>query len=133
MGQRVQGLLIVLVCGVAEHDSLVSRSDVLKLLVTDDSVGNVGVLGLDHLDDVHLFSTHAALPRVEADSSDSLACDGLEVNLLLGAGDFSHQAECFRFGTRFHGNSGRGVDLDAGINDSIGYLITHLIRMALSD
>jgi len=133
MGQRVEGLLVPFVSGVAEHDALVSSPDVFQFLVTDDSVGDVDVLGLHNLDDVHLFTTHATGPRVEADSSDGLASNCFEVNLLLGAGDFSHKTECFGFSAGFHGDSGRGVYLNARIDDSIRDLIAHLIGMSFSD
>ena len=87
--------LIVLICRITKHNSLVSSSDVLQLLAADNSVGDVSILGFDHLDDVHLFAAHSTLPRVEANSCDGLACNGLEINLFFSAGDFSHQAECF--------------------------------------
>lgn len=133
MGQRVESLLVPFVSGVAEHDALVSSSNVFQFLVTDDSVSNVSVLGLHNLDDVHLFTTHATGPRVEADSSDGLASNSFKVNLIICAGDFSHQTECFRFSASFHGDSGSGVYLNARVDDSIRDLIAHLIGMSFSD
>jgi hypothetical protein len=133
MGERVEGLLVVLVSSVSEHDSLISSTDVREVLGSDDSSSNVGVLGLDDGNDRHLGSIHTLFPGVEADIVDGLTGNSLEVNLVGSDRDFSEEAKSLGLGGSLHGDSACGVDLDAGIDDSIRDLIAHLIGMAFTD
>jgi hypothetical protein len=92
MRKRVEGLLIVLVSSISEHDTLVSSTNVFKRFSTMDRGGDVGILGLDDLDNVHLSSVHTLIPGVEADSINGITGNLLEVDLFLSARDFSEKA-----------------------------------------
>jgi hypothetical protein len=80
MRERVESLLIVLVGSVAEHNSLISSADVLKLLGADYRVGDVGILSFDDGDKSQFVSVHSLFPGVEADVVNSLTSNCLEVN-----------------------------------------------------
>jgi len=62
MGKRVESLLVVLVGGVAEHNTLITSADVSKVLLSNDSSSDVFVLSFDDGDNGHFGSVHALLP-----------------------------------------------------------------------
>jgi len=92
MRKRVEGLFIVLVSSISEHDTLISSTNVFKRFSTMDRGGDVGILGLDDLNNVHLGSVHTLIPGVEADFVNGITGNLLEVDFFLSARDFSEKA-----------------------------------------
>jgi len=66
MRERVKGLLIPLIGGVAEHNSLIASTEILLLLISVDSSGNVGVLSLDDLNHIACSSVKSNCPVIVA-------------------------------------------------------------------
>jgi len=129
----VEGLLIPLISGISEHESLITGSHVKFVLLTVDGSGNVGILSVDVQDDIAVIGIESDVLAGEtnflADSSGNL----LEVNLTLVNGNFSEKNNHTGLGGSFHGNLAVGVDLEAGIKDSVRDLIAELVWMSLTD
>jgi len=93
MRVRVECLLIPLIGSIAKHDSLVTSSEILLLLVSVDSRGNVGILCLNDLDHVALSAIESLFPRIVSDSFAGITGDLLEIDLLLGDASLAHEDE----------------------------------------
>lgn len=91
MRVRVECLLVPLIGSIAKHDSLITSSEILLLLVSVDSRSNVGILCLNDLDHVALSPIETLLPRIVSDSFAGVTCDLLEINLLLGDASLAHE------------------------------------------
>lgn len=89
MGERVECLLIILVSSIAEHNSLVTSTEVFELLADVDAVGDLGRLCFDNIHDVAFSSAESLLPRVVTNSITSISCNLFKVYLLFGAADLS--------------------------------------------
>ena len=77
----MEGLLIPLISGISEHESLITGSHILLVLLSVDGGGDVGILSVNVQDDVAVVGIESDVIAGEtnllADSSGNL----LEVNL----------------------------------------------------
>ena len=119
-----------LVGGVAEHDTLVSGTNVLLVLANVHALGDVGRLLLDGNKDGAGLVVETLLGGVVADVLDGAAHDGLVVNGGLG-GDLAENHDHAGLGAGLAGDLGVGVLLEAGIKDGVGDLVAQLVGVAL--
>ena len=133
MRVRVECLLIPLIGSIAKHDSLVTSSEILLLLVPVDSRGNVGILCLNNLDHVALSPIKTLLPRIVANSFACVSCDLLEIHLLLRDTRLSHEHEHLALDGTLHSHLRVGVNPEAGVENGIGNLIAEFIWVTFSD
>ena len=80
----VQVLGIPLVGGIAEHEALVSSTEVVLLLLLVHSVGDFSGLRLDVEDHVHIVAVETDLRCIVANTDADVSCDLLEIHLFLG-------------------------------------------------
>ena len=123
-----------LVHGVAEHHALVAGTLLVILL----AVGGLGIHALRDVGGLLVHrDEHGAALVVElqvgvhvADILDGVAGDFLEIDVRLG-GDFAGNHDEARVHERFAGHAALRVLCEAGVEDGIGNLVGHLVRMAL--
>jgi len=89
MGERMECLLIILICSVAEHDSLITGTEVFELLANVDAIGDLSRLCFDNIDDVAVSSRETFLEGIVTNSIASIPRDLFEVYLLFGAANLS--------------------------------------------
>ena len=87
----MQGFLIPLVCGIAEHQTLITCADICISLVGVDSSENIGILGLDVSDYLAVCSIKTDCFTCIADLSANVACNLLKVDLVRGHSGFSEK------------------------------------------
>jgi hypothetical protein len=112
-----------LIGGIAEHDTLITGTELLQRLLIVETLRNVGRLLLNRDENVAGFVVEAFGGIVIADIFDGVADDVLVVKVSLG-GDFTKDHDHARLGGRFTSDLGQGVFLEAGIEDRIGHLVT---------
>mgnify|MGYP003624095068 CR=1 FL=1 len=117
-GEQLGGL----VGGIAEHDALVTGTQLLEGLLVVQTLGNVGRLLLNGNEDVARLVVEALVGRVVADVLDGIADDLLVVEVGLG-GDLAKDHDHARLGGRLAGDLGERVLLEAGIEDGVGDLV----------
>ena len=110
---------IPFVSGIAEHDALVTCSEVLKLFVTMDSLGNIGILSFNDLNDFASCSVHTLDPVIITNLLAGVPDNLLKVDLVLGDSSLSHESNDFRLSCGFHSNLGIRVNSDARIHDGV--------------
>lgn len=115
-----------LIGGVAEHDALVTSTDLLDALVEVDALGDIGALLLDGNDDVAGVAVDALVGGGVADVADGGADDVLEIDLGVG-GDLTEDHDHAGLGGGLAGDLGLGVLGEAGVEDGIGNLIAELV------
>lgn len=113
-GQELGGL----VGGIAEHDTLVTGTEVLEGLLVVQALGNVGRLLLNGNEDVAGLVVEALVGRVVADLLDGIADDLLVVDVGL-CGDLAEDHDHAGLGGSLASNLGEGVLLEAGIEDGV--------------
>lgn len=119
-GQRKE--LGGLVGGIAEHDTLVTSTELLESLLVVETLSNVGRLLLNGNEDVARLVVEALVRRVVANVLDGIADNLLVVEVCL-CGDFTKDHDHTGLGGRLAGDLGEGVLLEAGIEDGVGDLI----------
>jgi hypothetical protein len=89
---------IPLVGGIAEHEALISSTEIVSRLfmVSMDSLGDVGVLGLNVDQNVHVLAVQAFVIAVVTDSLADVSGDLLEVYLRSSACNFSKKAYLYQ-------------------------------------
>ncbi len=138
-------ILLRLVGGIAEHDSLVTGTVGLEVTMVE-TLGNVGRLLLDGDEDVAGLVVEALFRRVVADLLDGVTDDLLEVEVGLG-GDLTENHDHARLGGRLAADLGPWVLRQTGVelckqnglivdftrwrgrrtHDGIGDLVTDLV------
>ena len=120
---------IGLVGGVAEHQALVAGA-LLVALGLVHPFGDVGGLGADGVQHRTGLAVEAALGVVVADVRHHLAYQAFKVNISLGAHLARHQHHA-GFHEGLAGHTGLRVLFQHGIQNRIGYLVGHFVRVAL--
>jgi hypothetical protein len=121
-----------LVGGIAEHDTLVTGTELLESLLVVKTLSNVGALLLNGDEDVASLVVEALLGRVVADVLDGVTDDLLVVDLGLG-GDLAEDHDHAGLGGTLASDLGERVLLEAGIEDGVGDLVSDLVGVALAD
>mmetsp|Transcript_2115 Transcript_2115/g.3182 ORF Transcript_2115/g.3182 Transcript_2115/m.3182 type:complete len:258 (-) Transcript_2115:342-1115(-) len=129
-GHELRGLI----SGIAEHVALVASTDLLKRLGahTMNTLANIRGLLLDEDKDLALVTIETNILRGEADLLASLADNGLVINL-GGSGNLTENHHHVGLGAGLASNLGIRILGKDGIKNSVGHLVTKLIRMALVD
>jgi hypothetical protein len=127
-GEQLGGL----VGGIAEHDTLVTGTEVLEAVVKVKTLGNIGRLLLDGDEQVQGLVVETLGGVIVADVLDGLTDNLLVVDLGLG-GDLTEDHDHARLGGRLAGDLGHGVLGKAGIEDGIRDLVADLVGVALAD
>lgn len=121
-----------LIGGVSDHESLVSGSDILLLLLDVDGVSDLLRLLVNSDDDGGVLVVESLGDIIISDLLDGLSGDLLDLEVSLG-GDFSeNHAESVLDGS-LAGDLGFGVLGQASIQDGVGDIVAQLIRMTVSD
>jgi hypothetical protein len=107
-----------LVRGIAEHDALVTGTELLHGLLIVQTLGNVGRLLLNGDENVARLVVEALVGAVVANVLDGVADDLLVVEMGLG-GDLAKDHDHARLGGSLAGNLGERVLLEAGIEDGV--------------
>lgn len=121
-GQELGGL----VGGIAEHDALVTSTELLKGLLVVKTLSDIGRLLLNGNEDVASLVVETLVGRVVADVLDGLADDLLVVEVGLG-GDLTEDHDHTGLGGGLAGDLGEGVLLQAGIENGVRDLIADLV------
>ena len=127
-GEQLGGL----VGGIAEHDALVTGTEVLEALVKMETLGDIGGLLLDSDEKVEGLVVEALGRVIIANALDGLTDHLLVVNLGLG-GDLAKDHDHAGLGGGLAGDLGEGVLGQAGIENGVGDLISDLVGVALAD
>lgn len=135
-GHEVLGL----VGGVAEHDTLVTGTDVQVGLADVDTTGNVRRLLVDPDKDLAVVAVQAlrldrrevVLVRVEADLPDLCTDDGLVVDV-AGGRDLTEDHDHVVLRGGLAGDLGVRVGRQTRIEDGIGDLVSELVGVSLVD
>lgn len=121
-----------LVGGVAEHDTLVTSTELLEGLLVVETLGDIGRLLLNGDEEVEGLVVEALGGVIVSDVLDGLADDLLVVELGLG-GDLTEDHDHTGLGGSLASDLGEGVLSQAGIEDGIGNLIGDLVGVTLTD
>lgn len=127
-GEELRGL----VGGVAEHDTLVTSTELLEGLLVVETLGDIGRLLLNGDEEVEGLVVEALGGVIVSDVLDGLADDLLVVELGLG-GDLTEDHDHTGLGGSLASDLGEGVLSQAGIEDGIGNLIGDLVGVTLTD
>ncbi len=118
-----------LVGGVAEHHPLVAGA-LLAWILAVHALGDVDRLLADGVEHRAGVAVKAEVGVVVADVADHLAYQRLEVHPGRGGDLAGHQHEA-RLHQRFAGDPGLAVLAEDGVEDGVGDLVRHLVRVAL--
>lgn len=118
--------------GIAEHETLVTGTQLLQSLLVVKTLSDIGGLLLNGNHDVAGLVVEALVGGVVADLLDGASDDVLVVNGSLG-GDLTEDHDHTGLGGRLASDLGEGVLSKAGIEDGIGNLITDLVGVAFTD
>mmetsp|Transcript_19617 Transcript_19617/g.47519 ORF Transcript_19617/g.47519 Transcript_19617/m.47519 type:complete len:279 (+) Transcript_19617:1967-2803(+) len=121
-----------LVRGIAEHVTLIARTDFLDALVDVDGLCDLGGLLLDGDDDLHGLVVQPLLRVVVPDVLARLTHNLLVVNVSLGR-DLAKHHHHSGLGTCLAGDLGVGILRQAGVEHSVGHLVAQLVGVALVD
>lgn len=121
-----------LVGGIAEHDTLVTGTKLLKSLLVVQTLGDIGRLLLNGDQQVEGLVVEALGRVIVADALDGVTDDLLVVELGLG-GDLTKDHDHTSLGSGLASNLGQRVLGQAGIEDGIGNLISNLVGVTLTD
>ena len=127
-GEELRGL----VGGIAEHDTLVTSTEVLEAVVKVETLSDIRGLLLNGDEQVEGLVVEALGGVVVTDVLDGIADDLLVVELGLG-GDLTEDHYHTGLGGGLAGNLGEGVLSQAGVEDGIGDLISDLVGVTLTD
>ena len=121
-----------LVGGIAEHDTLVAGTELLKSLVVVETLSNVRRLLLDGDEKVTGLVVEALLRVIVADVLDGITDDLLVVKASTG-GDLAEDHDHTSLGGSLASDLGEGVLRQAGIEDGIGDLVGNLVGVTLTN
>ena len=129
----VKGLGVPLIGGIAEHDTLISSTEVIHVLRDVDGLGNLGALSLNVDKDGHGLIVETLLVVVVTNlladvSSYLLIVDGRATNEGL-----TEKADHLGLGCGLEADLAVLVLSDALVEDTVGDLIAELIRVAFTD
>lgn len=127
-GEELRGL----VSGITEHDTLVTSTELLEGLIVVKTLGDIGRLLLNGDEQVAGLIVETLGRVIIADALDSLTDDLLVVELGLG-GNLTEDHDHTGLGGSLASNLGEGILSQAGIEDSIGDLISDLVGVTLAD
>ena len=130
-GQRERHIVVGLVAGVAEHNALVAGA-LFAVAVPVHAHCDVAALGLDDGHNATGVGVEAVFAPGIADAADGLAGDFLYV----GEGMRRHfPADDHQTGGHegFTGDAGILVPAQAGVEDGVGNLVGHFVRMAFGN
>jgi len=127
-GEELRGL----VSGIAEHDTLVTGTKLLKSLLVVETLGDIRGLLLNGDEQVAGLVVKALGGVIVTDVLDGVTDNLLVVELGLG-GDLTEDHDHTGLGGSLASNLGEGVLPEAGIEDSVGNLISDLVGVALTD
>ena len=127
-GHELRGLI----SGIAEHDTLVTSTDLFEGLGSHamDTLADIRGLLLKVDEDLALVSVKTDVIGDETDVADSVTDDLLVVNL-GESGDLSENHHHVGLGGSLASDLGLGVLLEASVEDGIRHLISELIRVTL--
>ena len=128
-----------LVGGIAKHHTLISRADGVDLFIghfiffcfqglihTQSDIGGLLVDGRHHAAGIRI---KAEFPAGVTDFTDRITDDFLDIHI-GGGGDLAHHHHQAGRRTGFAGYPAHGILFDQFIQDGVGNLIAHFIRMS---
>jgi hypothetical protein len=121
-----------LVSGITEHDTLVTSTELLESLLVVKTLSDIGRLLLNGDEQVAGLVVKTLGGVIIADVLDGITDDLLVVELGLG-GDLTEDHDHTSLGGSLASNLGEGILPEAGIEDSVGNLISDLVGVALTD
>lgn len=121
-----------LVGGITEHDTLVTGTELLEDLLVVETLCDIWTLLFDSNEDVASLVVKALGRVIVANVLDSLTNDLLVVNSCLG-GNFTKDHDHTGLGSSLASNLGRWVLGQAGVEHSIGDLVSDLVWVATAD
>ena len=127
-GEQLGGLI----GSIAEHDTLITGTEVLQAVVEMEALGNIGRLLLNGDEKVEGLVIEALGGVIIADILDGVADNLLVVNLGLG-GDFPEDHDHAGLGGRLASDLGEGVIGQAGIENGIRDLVGNLVGVSFTD
>lgn len=127
-GEKLGGL----VGGIAEHDTLVTGTELLKGLIVVETLSDIGGLLLNGDEQVAGLVVEALGGVIVTDALDGLSDDLLVVNLGLG-GNLTKDHDHAGLGGSLASHLGEGVLAQAGIKNGIGDLVSDLVGVTLTD
>jgi hypothetical protein len=127
-GEELRGL----VSGITEHDTLVTGTKLLKSLLVVETLGDIRGLLLNGDEQVAGLVVKALGGVIVSDVLDGVTDNLLVVELGLG-GDLTEDHDHTGLGGSLASNLGEGVLPEAGIEDSVGNLISDLVGVTLTD
>lgn len=128
----MESFLVPLIRCVAEHKALITCAEVLFVLLGPHTVSDFFTLGLDIDDDVALAAVEADIVVGVADSFGDFTSDLLEVDLLFSNASLSEKHDHVALSGSLHSDFSVRIDLNASIENTVRYLIAHLIRVAFT-
>lgn len=127
-GEELRGL----VGSIAEHDTLVTGTELLESLLVVETLRDIGRLLLNGDEQVAGLVVETLGGVIVADVLDSFTDDLLVVEVGLG-GNFTEDHDHAGLGGSLASNLGEGVLGEAGIEDGIRNLISDLVGVTLTD
>ena len=136
----IRHILLCLVRRIAEHHSLVSGSDGVNIFLCRrcclcferliHAESNICGLLVDHRNHAAGLRVKSVIRAGISDVADRIAHDLLHIYIGIG-GDLSHNHHHTGRSACLAGNAAHGILLHKRIQDGIGNLVAHLIRMSL--
>lgn len=121
-----------LVGGIAEHDTLVTSTELLKSLIIVKTLGDIRRLLLNGDEQVAGLVVETLLRVVITDVLDGVTDNLLVVDLGIG-GDLTKDHDHTSLGSSLTSNLGEGILSEAGIEDGIRNLISDLVGVTLTN
>lgn len=118
--------------GIANHETLVTGTDLLFFFVFMDTLGNLWGLLIEGHDDGGSFVVHSDFSGVIPDFLDGLSSDEFDVGF-CGGTDLSedHADGVLDCGLACH--HGVGIFGETGVEDGIGDIVTEFVGVAAGD
>ena len=121
-----------LIRSISEHDTLITRTQLLQCLLVVQTLRDIWALLLDSHQHIAGLVIESLVRVVIANVFNRIADDSLVVDLRLG-GDLAEDHDHAGLGGSLAGHLRERVIFEAGIEDGVGDLICDFVRVAFTD
>lgn len=119
MGVWVEGFLVPFVCGISEHETLISSSEIIHILLSVDCGSDFLALSLDVDENASALVVKTLAVIIITDLLADFSCDLLVVDCTSIDESLSEEADQLGLGGGLNTDLAVGVDGEAGVEDGV--------------